>query len=62
MDRIWTRYYRADGQPNTRLPSEGIGLDIVREILLMHNSKYGVESQNGEIQFYFTLTLAPAGK
>lgn len=62
LDRIWTRYYRAAGQSKTRLPSEGIGLDIVREILLMHNSKYGVESQNGEIQFYFTLRLAPYEK
>lgn len=55
LERIWTRYYRASEQTTTRLPSEGIGLDIVRAILEMHSSRYGVKNLEHEIMFYFTL-------
>lgn len=54
-ERIWERYYRHEGSDLSRLPSEGIGLDIVKTILQAHNSKYGVRQENDMVFFYFTL-------
>ncbi len=57
LNRIWERYYRAAEDKTVRLPSEGIGLEIVRSILLMHNSDFGVRQEADQICFYFTLQL-----
>lgn len=56
-ERIWERYYRHEGADLSRLPSEGIGLDIVKTILQAHNSDYGVQQKNNMIYFYFTLDV-----
>lgn len=56
--RIWDRYYKSGGDSPTRLPGEGIGLDIVRTILQAHGSRYGVEQREEMLYFYFTLDLA----
>lgn len=56
-ERIWERYYRHGGTDLSRLPSEGIGLDIVKTILQAHNSEYGVTQENQMIYFYFTLDV-----
>lgn len=56
-ERIWDRYYKNDGANLTRLPSEGIGLDIVKTILQAHNSQYGIEQRDRMLYFYFTLEL-----
>ncbi len=58
LNRIWERYYSAEKDSTTRLPSQGIGLEIVRGILQMHNSHFGVKQEGGRICFYFTLNLA----
>jgi len=56
-ERIWERYYRHGGTDLSRLPSEGIGLDIVKTILQAHNSEYGVKQEKGMISFYFSLDM-----
>jgi len=56
--RIWQRYYTAGSPPRARLPSEGIGLDIVRSILEAHGSEHGVEQRDGMVFFYFILPTA----
>lgn len=58
MNRIWERYYRAADDTTARLPSDGIGLEIVRRILLMHNSDFGVRQEADKICFYFSLLIA----
>ena len=55
--RIWERYYTSNPQDGSRLPSEGIGLDIVRNILEAHGSEYGVKLIDGMVYFYFTLKM-----
>lgn len=57
LERIWSRYYRDSNAAVTRMPGDGIGLDIVREILILSRSEFGVEQTEGKIRFYFTLPL-----
>jgi signal transduction histidine kinase len=40
---IWERYYRTD-QNHKRQKGTGIGLSIVKSILISHGAKFGVES------------------
>lgn len=56
-ERIWDRYYKRDSSKLSLLPSDGIGLDIVRTVLKAHNSQYGVIQSGGMVRFYFTLKL-----
>lgn len=56
-ERIWDRYYKGDAKQLVRLPSEGIGLDIVKTTLEAHGSDYGVEQREGMVWFHFTLEL-----
>ena len=57
--RIWDRYYQKGPEENViaRLPSEGIGLDIVRSILASHQSEYEVAEEHGMVIFRFTLEI-----
>lgn len=57
-ERIWERYYRRDSSQLSLLPSDGIGLDIVKTILNAHGSQYGVTQSDGMVRFYFTLPLS----
>lgn len=56
IGNIWDRYYKV-GKSHIRAASgTGIGLSIVKSILIAHDSEYGVESREGEgSRFYFTL-------
>jgi two-component system, OmpR family, sensor histidine kinase VanS len=58
LSRIWERYYRASNEDEVRLPSQGIGLEIVRGILTMHGSNFGVEHDSEKITFFFSLHVA----
>lgn len=54
---IWERYYKKSDLPFTRLPSEGIGLDIVRRILTRHGSEYDAYQEGDMVWFVFDLEL-----
>ena len=54
---MWQRRYQATRPAGARLPSEGIGLDIVRTILEAHGSSYGIRQEEGMTCFYFTLKI-----
>ena len=56
-ERIWDRYYKRDSAKLSLLPSDGIGLDIVKTILKAHDSRYGVMQSGGMVRFYFSLKL-----
>lgn len=56
--RVWDRFYRASGQ-HTRGQGTGLGLAICKNILQMHEAKFGVNSVVGKgSDFYFELPLA----
>lgn len=53
---IWDRYYKIDKNHKRSTTSTGIGLSIVKSILIRHNSQYGVRSKPKEgTTFYFTI-------
>lgn len=44
IPHIWDRYYKVDKTGNRRVTGTGIGLSIVKEILVAHGFKFGVTS------------------
>lgn len=59
LEHIWERYYKVS-KTGTRAVSggTGLGLSIVKEILALHNAKFGVTSKVGEgSTFWFELPL-----
>lgn len=53
---IWEKYYKIDKTYSRVQVGSGIGLSIVKNILELHNSKYGVDSVVNEYTtFYFDL-------
>ena len=57
LEKIWNRAYSTEQLSRARLPSQGIGLDIVKKILHAHGSEYGVRRENGMVYFQFTLPI-----
>lgn len=55
---IWDKYYKADKTYSRITVGTGIGLSIVKNILMLHKLNYGVESTvNEETTFYFELQV-----
>lgn len=56
LEYIWDKYYKVD-KTHTRVQvGSGIGLSIVKNILISHNFNYGVESKiNKGTTFYFEI-------
>lgn len=53
---IWDRYYRGGKSHTRKKVGSGIGLSLVKSIILAHNGQVGVESHSGEgSTFYFKL-------
>ena len=62
MEQIWIPFYRVDRSRVRDRKGTGLGLSICREILLRHNSRYGVHNVNDGVEFYFWLPLADPTK
>ena len=55
---IWDKYYKADKTYSRITVGTGIGLSIVKNILMLHKLNYGVESTVNEgTTFYFELQV-----
>ncbi len=53
---IWERYYKLDKLHRRAASGSGLGLSIAKQILDLHNARYGVESRVGEgSTFWFEL-------
>ena len=53
---IWDRYYKVDKTHKRGIGGSGLGLSIVKEILLLHNARFGVSSVVGAgSTFWFEL-------
>lgn len=56
IKEIWDRYYKSDKNHKRAQMGSGIGLSIVKNVLDLHEAKYGVESSKGEGSiFWFEL-------
>ncbi|MFO7154842.1 MAG: ATP-binding protein, partial [Caldicoprobacter oshimai] len=53
---VWDRYYKVDKNHKRAVTGTGIGLSIVKSIMEMHGTKYGVVSEVDEgSTFWFSL-------
>lgn len=53
---IWDKYYKVDKKYKRVTYGTGLGLSIVKNILIMHNFKYGVDSEKDSgTSFYFEI-------
>ncbi|WML33819.1 ATP-binding protein [Clostridium sp. OS1-26] len=55
INKIWDNFYKIDKARTRKLGGTGIGLAIVKNILMLHGSEYGVENTHRGVKFYFTL-------
>lgn len=55
IKKIWDRFYRAEKSRDRKTGGTGLGLSIVKNILELHESRYGVENTPQGVKFYFTL-------
>jgi signal transduction histidine kinase len=58
LDSIWDTFYTVEKSHNRQWRGTGIGLAIVRNILLVHGSPHGVRNVEGGVLFHFSLPLA----
>lgn len=58
LTSVWDRYYKSSSHHVRKAKGSGIGLSIVKQILLAHQAKFGVESKVGKgTTFWFELDL-----
>lgn len=56
LQYIWDRYYKTEKSHKRNVVGSGIGLSIVKKILLLHRARFGVETkQNQGSTFWFEL-------
>lgn len=55
LQRIWDKFYRVEQARDRRSGGTGLGLTIVKHILLLHHSEFGAVNQLDGVAFYFTL-------
>lgn len=58
LERIWDQFYRAERSRDRRSGGTGLGLTIVKHILELHGSEYGVTQAKNWVAFRFTLETA----
>lgn len=55
LARIWTRFYKVDSSRNRSLGGTGLGLSLVKAIMMQHKNNFGVNNVNGGVEFWFEL-------
>ena len=56
LNRIWTRFYKVDEARTRSKGGTGIGLALVRAIMMKYKSMYGVSNKKDGVEFYFEVT------
>ena len=60
ITHLFDRFYQVDGSTTRRFGGTGVGLSMIKQIILAHGGDVGVRSTEGEgSTFFFTLPLAP---
>lgn len=55
IHKIWDKFYKIDKSRNRKDSGTGLGLSIVKNIVDLHQGKYGVENTKRGVRFYFEL-------
>lgn len=55
LNKVWDNFYKLDKSRNRELGGTGIGLAIVKNILILHGYKYGVKNTDNGVKFYFVV-------
>lgn len=56
INKLFDKFYRLDkSRERTQRNSTGLGLSIVKNILLLHNSEFNLQNIDGGVEFYFYL-------
>ncbi len=56
LESIWDRYYQSSSNHSRTTKGSGLGLSIVKQIFVLHEARYGVESEEGDgSTFWFEL-------
>lgn len=59
IDLVWDKYYKSSEKHKREKVGTGIGLSIVKNILIAHNAEFGVNSAIGEgSEFWFEINKA----
>lgn len=58
LGRIWTRFYKVDESRARANGGTGIGLSLVKAIMMKYKSKYGVNNKKDGVEFYFEIQEA----
>lgn len=57
LNKIWDNFYKVDKSRNRGEGGTGIGLAIVKNIILLHKGRYGVENTEDGVIFNFALPI-----
>jgi len=55
IPKLWDKFYKIDKSRNRKFGGTGIGLSIVKNILMLHGYSYGVENTDKGVKFYFSI-------
>ena len=55
ISKIWGRFYKGDTSRNREDGGTGIGLALVKAIMINYKNDYGVENKENGVEFYFEL-------
>ncbi len=58
INRIWTRFYKIDESRDRSKGGTGIGLALVKAIMVKYKCNYGVTNKKDGVEFYFEIALA----
>lgn len=62
LENIWEKFYKVEKSRSRDLGGTGIGLSIVKNILSLHKSKFGVVNTEAGVKFYFYLNKISEAK
>ena len=58
LERIWNRFYKVDSTRSRTNGGTGIGLALVKAIMIKYNNNYGVRNVKDGVEFYFELNYS----
>lgn len=55
LPRLWTRFYKVDSSRNREAGGTGLGLSLVKAIMVQHKSAFGSNNASDGVEFWFEL-------